>query len=126
MTRAGLARWIAAYERAWRAPGTRALRDVFAPTATYRSAPFDAPLLGLDAIAEFWEDERDGPDETFTLGSEIVAVDGQVGVVRIEVNYGDPPARVYRDLWIVTLDDEGRCTGFEEWPFFPGQPAGPG
>jgi hypothetical protein len=28
----------------------------------------------------------------------------------------------YRDLWIVTLDAEGRgCVAFEEWPFFPGQ-----
>ena len=62
------------------------------------------------------------PDEVFVLASEPVAVEGEVGVARIEVRYGDPVARTYRDLWVVTLDAEGRCTAFEEWPFFPGQP----
>jgi hypothetical protein len=42
-------------------------------------------------------------------------------VARVEVRYGEPVSRVYRDLWIVTLGDDGRCTAFEEWPFFPGQ-----
>jgi hypothetical protein len=59
------------------------------------------------------------PDEVFALVWEPVAVEGDVGVARIEVRYGDPPTRVSRDLWIVTLDHDGRCTAFEEWPFFP-------
>ncbi len=79
------------------------------------------PLRGLETIASFWEAERQGPDEVFTLAPEPVAVEGDVGVARIEVRYGDPVARTYRDLWVVTLDAEGRCTAFEEWPFFPGQ-----
>jgi hypothetical protein len=86
------------------------------------AAPFDTPLQGRTAIATFWEAERESPEEEFALTSELVAVDGDVGVARVEVRYGDPSARVYRDLWIVTLDDGGRCSAFEEWPFFPGQP----
>lgn len=126
MSRADLARWIVAYERAWRTAGTQSLRHVFTPTATYRAAPFDEPLVGLEAIAEFWEQERDGPDEPFILESEVVAVEGPAGVARVEVHYGNPPATTYRDLWVVTLDDEGRCTAFEEWPFLPGQLRAPG
>jgi hypothetical protein len=124
MTRAELARWIAGYERAWRTAGTESLRELFSPDATYRPAPFEDPIRGLDAIAAFWEAEREGPDEAFALSSEIVAVDGDVGVTRIEVQYGDPGysvSRTYRDLWIVILDAAGRCVAFEEWPFFPGQ-----
>ena len=26
---------------------------------------------------------------------------------------------VYRDLWIVRLNDTGLCFRFEEWPFWP-------
>jgi hypothetical protein len=122
VTRADLARWIEAYERAWRTAGTEPLRELFAPDARYRAAPFDEPLRGLETIAAFWEAERVRPDEVFVLASEPVAVEGEVGVARIEVRYGDPVARTYRDLWVVTLDAEGRCTAFEEWPFFPGQP----
>ena len=43
-------------------------------------------------------------------------------MVRAEVCYGDPPAQEYRDLWVIRLADDGRCTSFEEWPYWPGQP----
>ena len=113
--------WIAAYEAAWRTEGTEALLDLFTADATYQAAPFDDPFSGLDAIAQFWDDEREGPDEIFTLRFEIVAAQGDTAVARLEVVYGAPPKRTYRDLWIITLTDDGRCSVFEEWPFHPGQ-----
>jgi hypothetical protein len=113
---------MAAYERAGRTPGTAVLGELFAPSATYRAAPFDEPIAGLSSIAAFWEAERDGPDEAFELEWEPVAVDGTVAVARLEVRYGDPVTRVYRDLWVISLDADGRCTAFEEWPFFPERP----
>jgi hypothetical protein len=113
--------WISAYEAAWRTEGTGPLRDLFTTDATYQAAPFDDPLIGLDAIAQFWEGEREGPGEVFTLSSEIVAAQRDTAVARLEVVYGAPPKRVYRDLWIITLTDDGRCSAFEEWPFHRGQ-----
>lgn len=113
--------WIDAYERAWRTPGTEPLRDLFTAEASYRAAPFDEPLYGREAIATFWEAEREGGDEAFRLTAEIVVADGTTGVARVEVEYGDPVIRTYRDLWIITLDDTGRCRAFEEWPFHPEQ-----
>ena len=122
-----LADWIARYERAWRSPGTDLLADVFAENATYSPAPFDDALAGLAHISRFWEAEREGPDERFELSWEPVALDGGVAVARVEVAYAGPPVRLYRDLWIVSFDADGRCAAFEEWPFFPQQPrAAPG
>jgi hypothetical protein len=95
------------------------LSELFAPDATYSTAPFEEPYRGLEAIGELWEAEREGPDEVFTMESEIVAVEGDTGVVRVEVRYGDPLRQLYRDLWIVHLDEAGRCLAFEEWPFWP-------
>jgi hypothetical protein len=43
-------------------------------------------------------------------------------VVRCEVAYGRPYDRLFRDIWIVRLNEEGRCFHFEEWPFWPEQP----
>ncbi len=113
--------WITAYEVAWRTEGTAGLGQLFTDGATYQAAPFDQPVTGLEAIAQFWEDERQGPDEVFTLHSEIVAAQGDTAVARLEVVYGDPPQHRYRDLWIITLAADGRCRHFEEWPFHPGQ-----
>ena len=111
--------WVAAYERAWRTAGTAPLAEIFSAEATYLTTPFAEPMRGLAELAEFWEAEREGPDEEFTLESEVVAVEGDTGVVRCEVVYGAPHDLSYRDIWIVRLDGEGRCFHFEEWPFWP-------
>jgi ketosteroid isomerase-like protein len=120
--RATVGRWLAGYEAAWRAPGAGDLADLFTGDATYLKSPYEQPLTGLDAIKRMWEEEREGPDEVFTLVTDILAVDGRTAVVRAEVCYGDPPGREYRDLWVIRLAGDGRCTWFEEWPYWPGRP----
>jgi hypothetical protein len=112
-------RWIAGYERAWRSPGTDALAGLFAPDATYRTAPFERPHVGLAGISKLWEAEREGPDEVFEMTSELVAADGATAVVQVEVLYDAPLSRHYRDIWIIRFNDAGLCTEFEEWPFSP-------
>jgi ketosteroid isomerase-like protein len=117
-----VANWIAAYERAWRAPGTDELAKIFTTDATYLQGPYERPVTGLPAIARLWEAERDGPGEVFTMASDIIAVDGDTAVVRVEVRYGEPLRQEYRDLWILRFAADGHCSGFQEWPFWPGQP----
>jgi SnoaL-like protein len=120
--RALVSRWLAGYEAAWRSPGTASLADLFTVDASYLQSPYEPPVTGLNAITRMWDAEREGPDEVFTLATDILAVDGPVAVVRVEVRYGDPPRQEYRDLWVIRLDDDGRCSWFEEWPYWPGRP----
>ena len=119
MDRAQLTDWIAGYERAWRTPGTDSLAELFTEDASYSTAPYESPHRGLDAISEMWEAERLGPDEEFEMTSEVVAVEGDTGVARVEVQYRAPKNKEYRDIWIVRLDETGLCSHFEEWPFWP-------
>ena len=120
--RAQVSRWLAGYESAWRAPGTRALADLFTTDASYLQSPYEQPVAGLAAIARMWDEEREGPGEVFTMATDILAVDGPTAVVRAEVFYGGPPRQEYRDLWIIRLGDDGRCAWFEEWPYWPERP----
>jgi hypothetical protein len=120
--RAHVRRWLAGYEAAWRAPGTKGLDGLFTGNATYLQSPYEQPITGLDAIKRMWEEERDGPGEVFTVVTSILAVDGPTAVVRAEVCYGAPPREEYRDLWVIRLADDGRCSWFEEWPYWPGRP----
>jgi ketosteroid isomerase-like protein len=120
--RAMVSRWLAGYNAAWRAPGTEGLADLFTGDATYLQSPYEQPVTGLAEIKRMWEEEREGPDEVFTLATDILAVDGPTAVVRAEVCYGDPPGQEYRDLWVIRLTGDGRCARFEEWPYWPGRP----
>jgi len=123
--RAALSACIEQYERAWRSAGTAILADLFTADATYSVEPYAEPIVGLEALARWWEDNRDGPDEVFSMKVDVVAVDGEAGVARVEVTYGDPIVQEYRDLWVVRLDPSGRCKAFEEWPFWPGHGRSP-
>jgi hypothetical protein len=122
MDRRGFADWIARYEHSWRTAGTDHLAALFTADATYLVSPWAAPISGLAAIAQLWDAEREGPDEQFAMDAEIVAVDGDTGVARLDVRYATGDR--WRDLWIVQLDTAGRCRHFEEWPIAPNDPDG--
>jgi hypothetical protein len=101
---------------------------LFTEDASYSTAPYENPHRGLEEIAEMWEEERFGPDEAFEMTSEVLAVEGDTGVVRVTVEYQEATQterrlhrqqKEYRDLWVVTLNDSGLCSRFEEWPFWP-------
>ncbi|MGH3362656.1 MAG: nuclear transport factor 2 family protein [Nocardioides sp.] len=124
MDRRAVEQWVDNYQRLWRTPETDGLADLFLPNATYLPSPWARPVNGLEEIAHFWDDERDGPDEDFTMAADIVAVDGETAVVRVSVDYGDSAKERWRDLWVIRFGQDGRCSFFEEWPFAPSQPDG--
>jgi hypothetical protein len=109
--------WVEAYERLWRTPGTDRLGELFTPDVSYGASPWDEPVRGLAALAQFWDAEREGPYEQFGLRYEIVAVDAAIAVVRAEVDYASGDS--WLDLWLITFAADGRCASFEEWPIAP-------
>ncbi len=113
--------WVARYETAWREPSTEMLCELFTEKASYLPSPWKDPIVGLADIAEFWEAERDGPAEKFQMASQVVAVEGDTAVVRVQVDYESDSASRWRDLWVLRLDEDGLCSVFEEWPFAPSQ-----
>jgi mannose-6-phosphate isomerase-like protein (cupin superfamily) len=114
-----LLEWVDRYELAWRTAGTQRLAGLFTDDAEYVVTPYDEPVVGLDALRAFWDEDRDGPDEVFTMSAEVLACSGDTGVVRLLVRYGDPMVQEYRDLWVVRFAADGRARRFEEWPFWP-------
>jgi SnoaL-like domain len=121
--RASVESWIAGYERAWRAAGTAPLAELFREDASYRMSPYGEATHGLAAIGGLWERERSGPGEEFEMSFELVAIEDDTAVARIEVAYASGVE--YRDLWVIRFAADGRCREFEEWPYWPGQPLAP-
>ena len=104
-----VARWLEGYEEAWRTPGTVRLAELFTPDVTVLAVAVGGARRGLDELALFWEAERDGPDEAFTMSSEVIAVDAETAVVRVWVEYDNDPDTPWRDLWVLRFAAGGRC-----------------
>lgn len=113
-----VSRWITAYEGLWREGRSRDLGDLFTEDATYRASPSAAPLRGLAAIRRWWDAETD-PAEGWRMTTEVLAVDGDVAIARLDVRYSAPAERRYLDLWILRFAPDGRCVAFEEWYWTP-------
>lgn len=120
MTRDDVDRWISQYERAWRTPGTEMLPGLFTEDAVYLHSPYAEPIDTPEDLARSWEEEREGPDELFTMTWQVLAVDGDTAVARVQVSYGEPLRQEYLDLWVMRFAPDGRCREFEEWAYWPG------
>jgi ketosteroid isomerase-like protein len=112
-------RWVAEYERAWRESDRLAVGGLFTEDAAYRPSPYEPSELGLDAIKEFWANDA---GKTFVMAARVVAVDGDVAVVRVDVQYLTPTEQEYRDVWLLRFAPDGRVADFEEWAYWPGKP----
>lgn len=113
VTRDTVRAWVAAYEKAWTSNDPDDIRALFAPGAQYRYEPFSDPEIDEDAIVASWLSGRDEPG-TWTFESEVIAVDGDLGVVEGRTVYSQL-GTAYSNLWLVRLDDSGRATSFTEY-----------
>jgi ketosteroid isomerase-like protein len=120
MDRDGVMRWVAEYERVWRAGDLEGVTRLFTEDVRYLVSPYAQPRTGHAEVQEFW---RDDEGRTFTVTAEPIAVEGRDAVVRLEVRYGDPVEQEYRDLWLLRFAPDGRVEHFEEWAFWPDKPA---
>ena len=119
MERTTVMAWVGEYERAWRDGDAAAVPSLFTEDARYRRSPYTPPLVGHEALAGFWAEDR---GQSFTMSARPVAVDGRVAVVRVTVNYLEPPAQEYTDLWLLRFTEDDRVEDFEEWAYWPDRP----
>jgi ketosteroid isomerase-like protein len=119
-TVAALADWLDRYEQAWRNNDAAQIRALFTDDAVYRWHPWEEPADGADGseeIVQAWLEQPDDPDD-WTLACEPLAVNGDLGVARCVTRYratARGPERVYHNIWLVSLTDDGRCSEFTEY-----------
>jgi hypothetical protein len=121
MTDMGTVRgWLDRYEAAWRSNDAGTIRGLFTDDAVYRWHPWDTGddvAHGVDAIVAGWLEEPDQPD-SWQMRTEALAVDGDLGVARCVTTYhatDQEPRRVFHNIFLIRLTDDGRCGDFVEY-----------
>ena len=123
MNRSEVQNWIDNYVAAWRSPSRDKLAQLFTADVRYQlhqAPPWNQTLSGLGELAQYWEHVSLEQGE-FELQSEIVALEGNVAVVKVDVTYATANPAQWHNVWIICFADDNRCESYEEWPFSPEQ-----
>ena len=112
MERERITGWLQRYVNAWETNDPEDVGALFTDDARYYTAPYREPWPGRQAIVEGWLDRKDPPG-TWEFNQEVLGTDGDVAFVRGWTEYADGES--YSNLWVIRLDEEGRCSEFIEW-----------
>jgi hypothetical protein len=103
--------WIEGYRRAWNSNDAADIGSLFTIDAEYFTAPYREPRRGREAVVDEWLADKDEPGET-TFEWRPVVVTDELAVIEATTRY---PNQTYSNLWLVTLDPDGKCRRFVEW-----------
>jgi hypothetical protein len=109
-----LAEWIDGYVRAWNSNEPEDIGALFSDDAEYRTAPFREPVRGRQAIVAEWLELKDEPGSA-TFDWQPLLDTPELAIVTGTTTYVGPPQTAYSNLWVIRLDESGRCREFTEW-----------
>lgn len=104
--------WIEGYVRAWNTNAADDIRALFVDDALYRTAPHDAPRVGIDAVVDGWIADADAADDHAFRWS-VAGIAGDTAFVEGETDYVERDD--YSNLWVIVFAADGRAVSFTEW-----------
>ena len=117
MTHQDFEGWLQRYVAAWKTDDPAQIGALFTDDAIYAPRPYGEQWEGRDAIVAKWIELGDS-NVAWQFESEVVAVEGDTGVVRGLTSYAahdNDPEEVYSNIWVVKLAPDGRASSFAEW-----------
>jgi hypothetical protein len=109
--------WLDAYGQAWENRNPEAAAALFNESGTYQVTPFLEPMRGRKGIFEYWSEVvRTEKDVRFRY--EILVVKGELNIARWSASFVRVPPGLRTKLdgiFLISLDDEGRCKSLQEW-----------
>jgi hypothetical protein len=119
MEKAAVVDWLKAYMNAWESYSPEAIGALFSEDAAYSFHPYDAPVVGRQAIVDSWFKDPDAAG-TFTANYQPIAIDGNTAVVNGRSTYFKDSSRTeltkeWDNIFVIEFDKDGRCRSFREW-----------
>lgn len=109
--------WLARYKSAWEGRDAAHAASLFSAGATYHEMPFDAPIVGQDAIRDYWArvtaDQRD-----IDFRARPIATSGHTGIAEWSATFrseGSGATIELNGVFVLDFDAAGLCTRLREW-----------
>jgi hypothetical protein len=109
--------WLESYGKASKENDAKASSELFSLDAEYYERPFYEPLIGGEAIYQYWEDGAQKLKDK-SSSYEVLAVKDNLGIARWQSKFTimQSGKRVALDcLFLVEFDEDEKCSTFREW-----------
>ena len=109
--------WLDGYCGAWMSRDPKAAGALFAVDAHYHETPFDAPMVGREAIVAYWRDAV-SDQRDIRCSFEVVHAEDRIGYARWTTSFAKYPGggRVSLDgMFEVSFEADGLATCLREW-----------
>lgn len=116
--RAAFDDWLRRYGAAWQSGDPAAAVALFTADAAYHETPFDAPMVGAEAIRRYWTEGAQDAQRDVRFTATIVAFDGDTGTAHWRASFVRVPGGAFVELDGVLsarFAADGRCREFREW-----------
>jgi uncharacterized protein (TIGR02246 family) len=104
--------WVDGYLRAWRTNEADDVAAIFSEDATYYARPQQEPWRGRQQIVQEWLSRKDY-QVNWTFEWSLVAIEDDRAVIEGIAVYAQ--AGTFANVWVITLDNDGKCIEFREW-----------
>jgi hypothetical protein len=99
--------WLARYKQAWRSDDPGQIAALFTDKARYSTAPWREPMVGAQAIGDWWRAMGESR-LPWSFDCRVIARNDDLYVVRAVTRYpegtdGEPGPTTFHNLWLVAL-----------------------
>lgn len=112
-----LMRWLNRYEEAWETKDPELAAELFTSSASYQETPIDEPMVGREAISEYWAEVTADQDE-IDFKAEIISISGMIAVAGWTAQFrsisADTPIELH-GVFVLEFDDEETVSSLREW-----------
>ena len=117
MTQESFQQWLDSYLRRQEQRDATVVKELFAPDGVYWWGPFYPPRHGVEAICEHHRNALSHQTD-IKYDYKILATTETYGVARFFLTLTEHmpnEPNTYDGIFVVHLDDQNKCTLFEEW-----------
>ncbi len=110
--------WLRRYGAAWTAGDPLSAVALFTEAAIYRETPFGPPLIGREAIRDYWTEGAQNSQRDVTFAFSVIGIQDDTGWANWQATFTRLPrgSKVQLDgVLAARFATDGRCTEFREW-----------
>jgi hypothetical protein len=118
MDKAHVIGWLNRYVAAWKSYGPQEIGDLFSKDAIYFPDPFSRPLVGREAIVESWIADPDATGSYDGIYEPEMIEENRAVATGRTLYYKEDGSTLdseWSNIFLLTFDEEMRCSEYREW-----------